>query len=109
MCILRVGIYGDVHVRVIVELLSLIDSLLESENDGTEFGSLIGGHWLIPSRQTFGEGLVPAPSSYSDACAGTKGSRRPVASATTVNVENHLVDHLVRLKGNFARPWLGMK
>ena len=86
------------HVRAVVELLSLIDSLLESENDGVEFGSLAGGHWFFPSWQTFGEGLVPAPSSHSDARAGTKGSWTPIASATTVDVKNHLVDHLARVK-----------
>ena len=73
--------------------------MLQSENDGIEFGSLAGGHWSLPSRETFGEGLVPAPSSHSNACAGTKSSWVAIASATTVNVENHLVDHFATVTG----------
>ena len=88
------------HVRAIVELLSLIDGLLEGEDDGIEFGSLVRGHWLLPIRQTFSEGLVPAPFSHSNAGAGTKGSWITIASATTVNVHNHLVDHLATVEGN---------
>ena len=85
------------HVRAVVEVLSLTESLLKSENDGMEFGSLAGG--LLPRRETFGEGLVPTPSSHSNACAGTKSSWVSIASATTVNVENHLVDHFATVEG----------
>ena len=42
--------YGDVHVRVVVEVLLFFDSVFEGDDDGTKLGSLACGFWMRPHR-----------------------------------------------------------
>lgn len=86
---------GDVHVGAAIEVTSFLDSALESKDDGMKFGSLARWYWIRPSWQAFGESFILAPFSHDVACAGTKGSPEAVISATSVDVHDHDVDHLV--------------
>lgn len=42
--------YGDVHPRVVVEILTFLNSVLEGNDDGTKLGSLVGRYWKRRSR-----------------------------------------------------------
>ena len=94
----RVCVYGDVHVGAAIEVASFLNSALKSNDDGMKLGSLARWYWIRPSWQLFGEGFILAPFSLDVACAGTKGSPLAVISATSVDVHDHYVDHLVAVE-----------
>lgn len=95
VCVLGVCMYGDVHVWIVVKLVSFLNSVFESENDGIKLCSLACWYWTHPSWQVPREGFAPARFPHHVARAGTKGSWKAVASTATVNVHDHFVAHLV--------------
>lgn len=92
--IFRISGNGHLHEGHTRHLIVSIDGLLQSDDDGGDFGRLVRRPWV--RRETARPGLRTTPFLVDDAGSGGGGVAVAVVAAGAVDAHFHDVDHVCR-------------